>query len=65
MGTVGASRDMTAKRSCAAALNGTHDFELVPADVPCVCRTPPLTHASMYCRAMGSTMGTEDIRELS
>jgi len=43
---------MTAKLRCAAALNGTHDFELVQADVPCVCRTP------------GSTMVTEDIRNL-
>jgi hypothetical protein len=52
MGTVGAPRDMTAKRRCAAALNGTHDFELVQADVPLVCRTP------------GSTMITENIRNL-
>jgi len=52
MRTVGAPRDMTAKRRRAAALDSTHDFELVPADVPCVCRTP------------GSTMVTEDIRDL-
>ena len=52
MRAVGAPRDMTAKRRCAAALNGTHDFELVQADMPSVCRTP------------GSTMGAEDIRDL-
>jgi hypothetical protein len=50
MGTVGAPRDMTAKRRCAAALNGTHDFELVQADVPLV------------CSAIRSTMVTKDIR---
>jgi hypothetical protein len=43
---------MTAKRRRAATLNRTHDFELVQADVPSVCRTP------------GSTMVTEDIRDL-
>ena len=47
MRAVGAPRDMTAKRRCAAALDGTHDFELVQADVALVCRTP------------GSTMVTE------
>ncbi|SFD50377.1 hypothetical protein SAMN04488523_101174 [Sulfitobacter brevis] len=64
MRAVGAPRDMTAKRRCAAALDGAHDFELIQVDVPCVCRTPPLTHASMCCRATGSTMVTEDIRDL-
>jgi len=52
MRAVDAARNMTAKRRCAAALDGTHDFELVKADVPCVCRTPD------------STMVTEDIRDL-
>jgi hypothetical protein len=52
MRTVGASRDMAAKRRCAAALNGIHDLELAPTDVPCVCCTP------------GTTMVTEDIRDL-
>ena len=47
-----AARDMTAKRRGSTALNRTHDFELVPADVPCVCGTPD------------STMVTEDIRDL-
>tara|TARA_R110000823_G_scaffold286742_1_gene405065 strand:- start:977 stop:1174 length:198 start_codon:yes stop_codon:yes gene_type:complete len=52
MGAVGATRNMTAERRCAAALNRTHDLELVQVDVPSVCRTP------------GSTMVTEDIRDL-
>jgi hypothetical protein len=52
MGAVCAPRDMTAKRRRSAALDCAHDFELVQADVPCVCRTP------------GSTMVTEDIRDL-
>jgi len=52
MRTVGAPRDMTAKRRGSTALNGAHNFELVQADVPCVCRTP------------GSTMGAENVRDL-
>jgi hypothetical protein len=52
MVAVGAARNMTAKRRCAAPLNGTHYFELVQADVPLVCRTP------------GSTIGAENIRDL-
>jgi hypothetical protein len=43
---------MSAKRRRAATLNGAHDFELVQADVALVCRTP------------GSTMITENIRNL-
>jgi hypothetical protein len=43
---------MSAKRRRAATLNRTHDFELVQADVPYVCRTP------------SSTMGAENIRNL-
>jgi hypothetical protein len=52
MRAVGAARDMTAKRCGSTALNRTHDFELVQADVSCVCGTPD------------STMVTEDIRDL-
>ena len=52
MRAVGAPRDMTAKRRCAAALDCAHHFQLVQADVPCVRRTP------------GSTMVAEDIRDL-
>jgi len=52
MRTVNALGHMPAKRCRTAALNGAHDFELVQADVPCVCRTP------------GSTMVTEDICDL-
>ena len=52
MRAVGAARDMTAKRRGSTALNRTHDFELVQADVSCVYGTPD------------STMVTEDIRDL-
>jgi hypothetical protein len=43
---------MTAKRRGSTALNRTHDFELVQADVPLVCRTP------------SSTMVAEDVGDL-
>jgi len=52
MGTVGASRDMPAKRCRATTLDGAHHFQLAQADVPRIGRPP------------GSTMGAEDIRNL-
>lgn len=52
MRAVSAAHHMTARRRRAAALNGTHDFELVQAKVPCIRPTP--------C----STMGAENIRDL-
>jgi hypothetical protein len=52
MGTVGAPRDMTAKRRCTTTLDGAHDFELIQVDVSRVCRTPDCT------------MGAENIRDL-
>ena len=47
-----APRDMPAKRRRAAALDGAHHLQLVEADMARI-RRPP-----------GSTMGTEDIRDL-
>jgi len=65
MRTVGAPRDMTAKRRRAAALDSTHDFELVPADVPhCPAVVCLQTMRGGVCRTPGSTMVTEDIRDL-
>ena len=52
MRAVGASRDMAAKRRCAAALNGIHDFKLGQVDVSRVCCAP------------SSTMGAENVCDL-
>jgi hypothetical protein len=40
MSAVFTPRNMSAERSCAAALNGTHDLQLIKADMPHVYRTP-------------------------
>jgi hypothetical protein len=74
MRAVGAARDMTAKRRGSTALNRTHDFELVQADVPhcpavvClqtmrggVCGTPDST---IVLKARLWRDCTEDIRDL-
>jgi hypothetical protein len=52
MFTVFAPRNMSAERRRSAALDCAHHFQLVQANVPRVRRTP------------GSTMVTEDIRDL-
>lgn len=49
---VGAACDMPTKRRRAAAFDSVHHLELVKADVACI------------CRAIRSTMGAEDIRNL-
>ena len=74
MGAIGAARNMTAKRRCAAALNGAHDFELVQADVShCPAVVCLQTMRGGVCRTPGSTVvlkarlwrdGAENIRNL-
>ena len=52
MGAVLAARDMAAKLCRAASLDGVHDLQLIKTDVARIGHPP------------GSTMGTEDIRDL-